>query len=60
MNQVSNISNNYIGELYLDIIQYILDFTCIHCHTCKKRYTIDFYKKHGNFYYCSIECYNYI
>lgn len=58
MNQGSN--TIYTGYIDVDILQYILDFTCIYCHTCKKKYNIDFYKKLGNFYYCSAECYNHI
>ena len=58
MNQVSNqIYSNYLIQ---DIIEYILDLTRIYCHTCKKKYNVDFYIKLGNFYYCSIECYNHI
>ena len=37
MNQDSK--NLYICD---DIVQYILDFTCITCHTCKKKYNINF------------------
>ena len=55
MSQDSNII--YISD---DIIQYILDFTCISCHTCKKKYNLKFYVKQGSFYYCSAECYNHI
>lgn len=49
-------------KLYIcdDIVQYILDFTCITCHTCKKKYNINFYIKYSKFYYCNIECYNHI
>lgn len=58
MNLVS--SKNFTGYISMEIVQYILDFTCIYCHTCKKKYHIDFYLKIGNFYYCSPECYNHI
>ena len=58
MNQDFNIIN--IDYLDKDIIQYILDFTYIYCHTCKKKYNIDFYIKLDRFYYCSKECYEHI
>ena len=54
MSLVSNqnyINQNYINQNYIndDIIQYILHFTCIYCHTCKKKYDVNFYIKLGNF-----------
>ena len=58
MSQVSN--KNFIQYLDIDIIEYILNFTFICCHTCKKKYSINFFTKLGNFYYCCKECYNHI
>ena len=65
MSLVSNqnyINQNYINQNYIndDIIQYILHFTCIYCHTCKKKYDVNFYIKLGNFYYCCRDCFNYL
>ena len=47
MSLVSNqnyINQNYINQNYIndDIIQYILHFTCIYCHTCKKNMMLIF------------------
>ena len=58
MNLVSN--KKYTEYLNIDIIEYILEFTCIYCNTCKKKYNINFYTKLDKFYYCSRECFNHI
>jgi len=45
-----------------DILEIIYNQTKIKCHICHKKFkfTTSFYKKQGNFYFCSQECYNFI
>ena len=53
-------SDNIKVILPNEIIVYILKLTCIKCKCCNLQLNINFYKKQGNFYYCSNECYMYI
>jgi len=53
-------SDNIKVILPNEIIVYILKLTCIKCKCCNLQLNINFYKKQGNFYYCSKECYMYI
>ena len=51
---------NYFIILPNDIIYIINKNTCIKCHTCKKIYNNNFYKKQNKNYFCSKICYNFI
>ena len=43
-----------------DIINYIFKLANIKCHVCNCKYNNNFYKKLGNFYYCSKICFQHI
>jgi hypothetical protein len=47
--------------LYEDVLNIIFNNSHIECHTCKVQFNFkkNFYKKQGNFYYCSKLCYEF-
>ena len=51
-----------VPNLPNEIWDYIFILSNINCHVCNQKinFNNNFYKKQGNFYYCSKQCYTFI